>query len=160
MQGKANLSTNIAFFPNFDGQPEGEMQISSKGLKLLAGTIPTQLGPVPMPAVNWSQLLFKAHMGGQNLYFDDVEFGSAKDPMSGRVKGQMNIRVDKNGPILGAYDIKVELNLTTSAEKEMDTFLILLKDFRQSTSQGGKYVFRATAQAAGLQPNLGRLQSF
>jgi type II secretion system protein N len=160
LQGKANLNTNIAFYPNFDGQPEGELNITSKGLKLLAGTIPTQLGPLPMPAVSWSQLLLKAHMAQQNLFFDDVEFGSAKDPMSGRVKGQMNIRVEKNGPILGAYDIKVELNLTTNAEKELDTFLILLKDFRQATAQGGKYVFRATAQAASVQPNLGRLQSF
>lgn len=160
IQGKATLNSNVAFYPNFDGQPEGELQLTSKGIKLPAGTIPTQFGPVPMPGVSWSQLLLKAHMGGSNLYLDNVEFGSSKDPMSGRVKGQMNVRVDKNGPILGAYDIKVELNLTSAAEKELDTFLILLKDFRQATPQGGKYVFHAAAQAAGIQPNLGRLQSF
>jgi type II secretion system protein N len=160
VQGKATLKSNIGFYPNFDAQPEGDLQLTSKGIKIPPGTIPTQFGPVPMPGVSWSQLLLKAHMGGSNLYLDDVSFGSAKDPMSGRVKGQMNVRVDKTGPVLGAYDVKVELNLTASAEKELDTFLILLKDFRQSTSQGGKYVFRATAQAAGMQPNLGRLQSF
>jgi type II secretion system protein N len=160
MQGKATLNTNLVFYPNFDGQPEGEIQLTSKGIKIPPGTIPTQFGPVPMPGVSWSQLLLKAHMGTSNLYLDDVAFGSAKDPMSGRVKGQMNVRVDKGGPVLGAYDVKVELIVAASAEKDLDTLLILLKDFRQATAQGGKYVFRVTAQAAGAQPNLGRLQSF
>jgi hypothetical protein len=160
VQGKASLNTSFDFFPNFDGQPEGQLQVSSKSIKIPPGTIPTQFGPLPMPGVVWSQLAVKAHMGSSNLYLDDISFGSPHDPMSGRVKGHMNLRVDRSGPVLGAYDVSVELNVSTSAERDLDTLLILLKDFRQSTPQGGKYIFRVTAQAANAQPNLGRLQSF
>lgn len=160
IQGKANLNANVSFYPAFDGQPEGELSLSSKGIKIPPGTIPTQFGPVPMPGVSWSQLALKTHMGGSNLYLDDVSFGSAKDPMSGRVKGQMNLKVDRAGTILGAYDVRVELNVNANAEKDLDTLLILLKDFRQATANGGKYIFRITAQSANAQPNLGRLQSF
>jgi hypothetical protein len=159
-EGRADLSTDIDFFPGFDGQPEGKIDIASKGVKIPAGTIPTQFGPIPIPGVSWSQLVMKARMSASNLILDDISFGNARDPMSGRVKGNMNLRVDRAGPILGAYDIKVELLVTAAAEKELDTLLIMLKDFRQPSGVGGKYVFRVTANSASAQPNLGRLTTF
>ncbi len=159
-EGKANLDTDFSFFPAFDGQPEGEVHVTSRALKIPPGNIPTQFGPIPMPGVSWSQFLLKARMAASNLYIDDLAFGAAKDPMSGRVKGQMNVKVDRNGPILGAYDLKVELNVTTAAERDLDTLLVLLKDFRSQTPSGGKYLFRVSANGMYSQPNLGRLQSF
>jgi hypothetical protein len=72
----------------------------------------------------------------------------------------MNLKVDKNGPIFGAYDIKVELNVTSLAEKDLETLLILLKDYRQATNTGGRYVFHVSSNSMSAQPNLGRLNTF
>ena len=81
--------------------------------------------------------------------------------MSGRVKGQMNIKVDKTGPIFGAYDLKVELDLTSAAERDLEALLVLLKDYRQSTSGGGgRYIFHVSSNSMSAQPNLGRLNTF
>jgi type II secretion system protein N len=159
-EGKANFATDFDFYPGFDGQPEGEVTLSSKGVKIPPGTVPTQLGPLALPGFNWSALNIKAHMAANNFVVDEVAFGTSKDPLSGRVKGNMNMKVDANGPILGAYDFKIELSLTSTAEKELDSFLILVKDFRQQTSTGGKYIFHASANSIAAQPNFGRLQSF
>jgi type II secretion system protein N len=160
-QGKANLKTSFDFYPNFDGQPDGEIQLSSKSLKIPAGTVPTQFGPVPIPGVNLSALNVKGRLNASNFYFEDLAFGSAKDPLFGRVKGQMNIRVDRNGPIFGAYDLKIELNLNANAEKDFDSLLVLLKDYRQAGAQGGgKYIFRVMASSTALPPNMTRLTTY
>ena len=42
LRGKANLATEFDFFPAFDGQPEGDLKLTTKELKILAGSIPTQ----------------------------------------------------------------------------------------------------------------------
>lgn len=160
MQGKASIKSDVDFFPGMDGQPEGEFQLQSKGIKLLAGTVPTDFGPFPIPGINWSQVHVKLRAGNSNLYMDDISLGTPKDPVSARAKGQMNLKIDKNGPILGAYEIKVELSVSSAAEKDLDTDLALLKGFRQSSPGGGKYVFRVTSNGGAAPPNLGPLSTF
>lgn len=160
VQGKASLKTDMDFFPAMDGQPEGQVELNSKGLKLLAGSVPTEMGMFPIPNINWSQVHLKLKMGSNTLTFEDIALGSSKDPLSGRAKGKMNLKIDKTGAIIGAYEISVELNVQQAAEKDLDLELALLKVFRQASASGGKYLFKVSSNSGNNVPNLGPLSTF
>lgn len=147
--GKANLTSEVDFFPLMDGQPEGQVTLTSKGLKIPAGTVPTQFGPLGLPGVNLSAVNVKAHMASSTLILDEVSLGSPKDPISGRAKGQMNLKVDKGGVIPGAYDIRIELNLSVAAERELKSFMVFIEKFRQPGPAGARYLFRLSATGPG-----------
>src|SRR5258708_3440781 len=79
--------------------------------------------------------------------------------LASKVSPKVNLKGDKTGPILGAYEFKIELTVNSAAEKDID-FLSLIKAYRQPSGDGGRYVFQMSANTPYGPPNFGQLTTF
>lgn len=153
LQGQANINTSMTIDPQWFEQPDGELDLTSKKLEIPASSIPTQMGPVQIPTFQFNQVQLKSRMSGGKLVIEDAILGKESDAFQGRVKGQMDIRMEKYGPSLqpniGAYEFKVDVTVKKSLEKDLNILFVLVDRFRTPTSDGSRYQFVARGNGYG-----------
>lgn len=171
MSGDLNVDTDMQFSPDMSEQPEGDYQIGLSRFSLPATTVSVPMGeamlPVSLPTLTLENVVLKGKLNNGTLMIDEGTFGKAKDPIYGRIKGALGVRLQAQGPnvfpIFGSYNLTVELNTTQLIEKELGFAFIMFGSAKTATPGGGaKYLFRATGQGIGMQfvPNITRINSF
>ncbi len=164
LNGQATLEASATIDPNFTEQPDAELTLTGKDVQMPTSTVPTPFGPMSLPGLKWSSVNLKGRLKGSKFIIDEGHLGGASDQFSGQVKGQMDVRFARRGnqvePSLGAYDLRVELNVNKSIEKDLGLFLGFLDSYKSPMDGGNKYIFRATGARLGLTPNLSKLSSF
>ena len=153
LQGQANISTNMTVDPQWFEQPDGELDLTSKKLEIPASSIPTQMGPVQIPTFQFNQVQLKSRLSGGKLVIEDAILGKESDAFQGRIKGQMDIKMEKYGPSLqpniGAYEFRVDVTVKKSLEKDLNLLFVLVDRFRTPTSDGSRYQFIARGHGYG-----------
>jgi type II secretion system protein N len=146
MNGRADVVSNLRVYPNFEDQPDGDVELKAKSVKIPASTVPTPLGPLAMPPMNFGEITFKGKMAGGTFIIEEANLGRSSDPLHGRIKGQMAIRFQKMGPnvvpVMGAYDLKIDLELTSAAEKDFSLITGLISGYRTQSPRGSRYLLQ------------------
>lgn len=153
LQGQANVSTSVVMDPQWFEQPDGELELSSKKLEIPASSIPTQMGPMQIPTFLFNQVQLKSRMSGGKLVIEEAILGKESDAFQGKIKGQMDLKMEKYGPSMqpniGAYEIKVDVAVKRSLEKDLNILFVLVDRFRTPTSDGSRYQFVARGNGYG-----------
>ena len=161
MQGKANFETDMQISPEFAEQPEGDYSLTISKFNLPASTVDTPMGPLNLPTLTLANVVLKGRMIGGNLMIEEGQFGSSSDPIYGRIKGQLGLRFAPGAPpMLGSYNLTVDLNASRAIEKDIGIAFILFDSAKTATSTGSRYLFRAMGNGPGGVPNITRLSSF
>lgn len=171
MSGELNVDTDVQFAPDMTEQPDGDYEIRLAKFKLPASTIMVPMGeanlPVNIPTLTLENVTLKGKLSNGTLMIDEGTFGKAKDPIYGRIKGSLGVRLQAQGPnvfpMFGSYNLTVELNTTQLIEKELGFAFIMFGSAKTPSPGGGaKYLFRAMGQGIGMQyvPNITRINSF
>lgn len=153
LQGKANVNTSMTIDPQWFEQPEGDLDLTSKKLEIPASSIPTQMGPVQIPTFQFNQVQLKGRMSAGKLIVEDATLGKATDAFQGKIKGQMDLKLEKYGPStqtnIGAYEFKVDVTVKKSLEKDLNLLFVLVDRFKTPTSDGSRYQFIARGNGYG-----------
>lgn len=153
LQGQANINTAMIVDPQLFEQPEGDFDLTSKKLEIPASSIPTQMGAVQIPTFQFNQVQLKSRIGGGKLIIEDAVLGKESDAFQGRIKGQMDLRLEKYGqsvqPNIGAYEFRIDVTVKKSLEKDLNLLFILVDRFRTPTSDGSRYQFIARGNGYG-----------
>lgn len=164
LKGAMNAKLNTVIDPGFTDQPEGEVELKFASLEMPASSVATPFGPMNLPTLKWSNVTLKGRLVGGKFIIEDGKIGSAQDPLNGQLKGQMDLRVMKVGaqPITDAsnYDLRVEINVNKSVEREFGLFLSFLDAFKSPGLNGSRYLFRASGSRFGIPPRLTALTAF
>lgn len=164
IKGSLNLNLETLLDTSFAAQPEGDVKLNTAVVEMPASSVATLYGPMNLPSIKWSSMVFKGRMSGGKFIVEEAKLGGPQDPLFAQVKGQMDVRLTKMGaqvfPDFGAYDLKVELTLNKSIEREFDSFLSLIDSYRSPTLTGSKYLFRASGTRMGTPPRFSTLPSF
>ncbi len=168
MKGKANAEFAMKINPSMQEQPEGEFNLSVKKFSLPASTVMIPMGeasmPLNLPTLTLANVLFKGRLVGGNLILEEGQFGSNGDPVYGRIKGQIAIRIQNMGgqmvPQIGSYNFSVDMSSTKAVEKEIGIAFLLFDQAKTPTPTGSRYLFRAQGQGIGGVPSITRLSSF
>jgi hypothetical protein len=168
MQGQAALDTNLQFTPSLAEQPDGEIDLRMTKFSIQAGTVMVPFEgasmPISIPSLTLANVVLRGHLGGGKLTIDEGQFGTTKDPLNGRIKGQMNIRFMAVGPQIqpqmGPYNLTVELNVSPAVEKEIGFAFLIFDSTKTPSAAGSHYLFSAAGQSFGPPPSISRLNSF
>jgi len=171
MQGQINAESEMNFSLDMQEQPEGEFLVRITKFAIPASTVMVPMGeanlPVNIPSVTLANVLLKGHLNNGTLNIEEGAFGNSKDPISGRIKGQMGMKLQQMGsgvmPLFGSYNLTVELKTSSLIEKELGFAFLTLSPAKTATPEGGgHYLFRATGQGIGMAylPNVMRISSF
>jgi hypothetical protein len=172
MQGQANLETEMQLAFDFSEQPEGEFNLKINKFALPASTVSIPMGedasfPLNVPQLTLAFVNLRGRLVGGTLVIEEGTFGQAPDPISGRIKGQIGLRLQPVGsgvvPLFGSYNLTVDLNTNAAIQKDLGFAFLPLDSAKTVTSGGGaKYLFRAMGQGVGMAyvPQITRLNSF
>lgn len=158
MQGQAGFTTTMQIVPGFNEQPEGDIELKVNKFRIPASTVMIPFGeammPINLPTFTLANASVKGRLVGGSLIIEDGSFGQNQDPIHGRMKGQLALRLQNMGgqvqPIFGAYNLTLDLNTTKQIEKDMGFAFILFDSAKTPTATGSRYLFRA--QGVGLGP--------
>jgi len=165
LKGKANLSVNsLQLDPTFREQPEGNVQISSGAISLPAATVLTPYGPLSLPTFQWSQVQMEGRISAGKLYIESAQLGSTKDAFNAQFKGELNIKMMRQGaqftPSFGAYKLKLKLNVHKTAQQSLGLFLSLLSSYKKTTLNGASYAVQFSSPHFGANPSITPLTAF
>lgn len=170
LKGKASADISMKINPSMSEQPEGEFSLKVSKFSLPASTVMIPMGegasmPMNLPTLTLANVVFRGRLVAGNLVLEEGTFGQASDPVHGRIKGQMDIRIQPVGPgqfvpILGNYNLTVDLSATKAIEKEIGIAFLLFESAKTPTSSGSRYIFRAQGQGMGGVPSITKLGSF
>ncbi len=170
LQGRANFATDMQFSSDFQEQPEGDYELRLAKFVMPAGTVNVPMGeatfPINLPTLTLQNVVLKGRMSAGKFIIEEGMFGQSQDPIYGRIRGQLDVRILPQGgslvPSFGQYDLTVDL--TTSPEIQKDKTLALafapIDAAKVPSSSGGaKYTFKANG-VLGAYPNITRIDSF
>jgi hypothetical protein len=168
MQGTASLDTTIQFNPAFLDQPEGDIDLRIKKFNLPASTIMVPMNgaalPINLPTLTLENVILRGRLSGGKLIIEEGSFGQSKDPISGRIKGEIGMRLQNLGqqviPQFGAYNLKVELNTSRMVDKEISFAFFMFDNAKTPTATGSHYLFTASGNSFGPPPQITRIGSF
>ncbi|MBX7231010.1 MAG: type II secretion system protein GspN [Bdellovibrionales bacterium] len=154
LRGELSGEMNVNLDPSFTTPPEGNIVLEVKELKFPSGAIPTQMGPVILPALSWKKTQLKGRLAGGKMTLEPSDFGATGDSLFGSIKGEIDCRIEPgDGLTLGAYKLQMEFLVTPKVERELAPFLILLSPYKSATPSGTKYKFKVTGQRFGYAPS-------
>jgi len=158
LQGTLSGESKINLDPSFANQPEGDVLVNIKELRFPSGTVPTQMGPIALPGLSWSNIQMRGRLSGGKVTIERADLGSSTDLLNGTVRGDVEMRLEPRGAgqvgvAWGAYQLVVELNVNAKVEREL-TYLALLSNYKSAISTGSKYKFRISGQRFGLPPSI------
>ena len=168
MSGELNLDTTVQFSPGFTDQPEGEIDLRVKKFNLPASTlmIPFEgaMMPVNLPTLTLENVVLRGRLGGGKFMIEEGTFGNNKDPLFGRIKGQVGIRLMPLGgrvvPQFGAYSLTVDMTASKAVERDIGIAFLLFDQAKTPTPTGSRYLFQANGQGIGANPSIQRVGNF
>lgn len=170
LQGRANFASDMQFTPDFQEQPEGDYELQMAEFKMPAGTVQIPMGeasfPVNLPTLTLKKVVLKGRMSAGKFIIEEGLFGQSQDPIYGRIRGQLDVRLLPQGgavvPSFGVYDLTVDLNTSPEIQKDKTLSLAFapIESAKTPNASGGaKYTFKASG-TLGAYPQITRIDSF
>ena len=154
VQGRIEVSVDD---PEFSKQPRGEFELTVENLSP-PSSIPTSIGPILLPEIRFSQLGIKARLVDGQVIIDEGFFGQENEPISGKFKGAMGLHLGRLGSQVKfdprEYEIKIDLSVKKSMEKDLALFLSFINKFKKTTNSGSRYLFKLGASRFQSSPSL------
>lgn len=158
LEGEAQATVD----PQFQEQPEGEVEINVKSLHLPPSVVQTAFGPLNVPELKVSQVSLKGRLKAGELFIDNLKVGNSKDEINGTVKGRMRLRFAKRGvqitPVFGRYEIDTNIKTLPQFEKKAGLFLSFIDSYKTPEIGGSRYALRLSGARFGPPPQIQRLQ--
>ena len=99
------------------------------GVEIKDSLIVTNLGPISLPDLKWSQVNLKLRLKDQELVIETLNLGTEKDLLFVQLRGNIELKFRRNRmPQPTYYDfqakIEVDKSLKSSLTKTLDLFFI------------------------------------
>lgn len=162
VQGTLDTNTALSIDPQFEDQPEGDVFLQAKTLSIPTVSIPIpNMGPIQTPSLQLGRVELKGRMAEGKIQVDNFTFGQGKDSLTGRIRGELGLQIKKEDTraqvIPGAFDLKIELNISKSLMDAMSKTgvalaLLMVEKYKTTSGETLKYAFRVRAPSFNSQP--------
>lgn len=162
-KGQLQFSIQANTDTNFQEQPDGEVSLTISKFELPPSSLSLQdLGRVNLPEIKLGLVELKGKLSNGKFVIESGKLGTVKDEFFGDIKGDLGITLQMmNGqvvPLLGAYNISLDLKASHVFKEKAKFFLTFLDGYKQDLPDGSQYKFKIQAAAMGMAPQITRLQ--
>jgi hypothetical protein len=162
LKGKLNLTTSGMADPTFVDQPDFDLEMHIDQLDLPSSTVNTMMGPLNLPDLKLSSVELKGRLSAGRFNIEKGNIGKEGDELFGTIKGGMSLVIQNQGgnirPILGAYDLSLDLSIKKSFQDKAALFLSFLDAYKSPLTDGARYQFRVNATSPQMPPALGAVR--
>lgn len=163
LEGSLSLNGILNFDPAFSEAPDGSLNLNSRPLSLSSLSIPTPLGPLPLPSLRFQQISAAGKFSEGQLNIESFTFGEPQDDFSGTLKGYVKINLQANNPSqrvqFGAYSFEVQIHAKPNFISKVSTLLDILNGMippgsQKNSATGTEYRMKLTGSRFGPPPHM------
>jgi len=167
MDGLLSSKSSFDFDLNFQEPIDGVFNLKAEQLKFSSLSIPTPLGPLPLPSVNFKQILSAGKISNDQLNIEQFEFGDDKDELQGSLKGRIQLSLrpqDPRNPVqLGSYSLEVQIKAKNSLISKAATLIDIINgmippEAQKKTISGMEYRVKVSGERFGPPPQMETLR--
>lgn len=122
LDGVLKISTQLKVDPFYEVQPSGAANVTIGNLTLPAQTLELNLNgallPVPISEMKLGPTRLNAKIGGGQFDIQELSFGTAKEMISGKAKGNVGVSFRKMGPQVVPTITGFDLNVTLTIDED------------------------------------------
>lgn len=164
-RGKVLFELSTEIDPSFSEQPEAELSLKAAQIILPSSQIPTDFGDMPLPELNFTLLNVKGRLTDGDLIFEQMELGSAKDPLTLKVKGRMGLKLigGPGGTLItqpGGFDLKLSIANKGIESKDLQLLLSFLDTYKTPSANGDLYLVRLRGENFRAPPQITKINTF
>ena len=144
-------STGLRFDPTNKEPMSGDLALLVEGVALPTEIPIPGFGSINIPPIKIQKADFRTQLGKNKLRINNGTFGVEKDPLSGRILGEIDVRQTPQGIVAGAFNLCIELNVNQEFYNNLPKeYASILQGFSSMTEKyrrgepGVKYGIRAS----------------
>lgn len=162
LKGRLNLDTEAIADLSFTEQPDVDVVLKIDRFELPPANVQTMMGPITLPDLKLGSVEIKGRLSAGNLIIEEGKIGRDGDEVLGTVKGKMGLTIQNRGgniaPILGGYQLDIDLRIRKSFEDRASLFLGFISQYKTALPDGGRYAFKLNAANPMLPPSMSALR--
>lgn len=157
LKGSLNLTTSALADLTFTEQPEGEVNVVISKFEMPGSSVAlADLGRVNLPEMKLGQIELKGRLAAGKFVIESGKLGNPTDELHGDIKGDLGLTFQNRGgqivPLLGGYNIDLNLSATPAFKERAKFFLGFLDGYKTELPTGTVYKFKIQAASAGMSP--------
>lgn len=157
IKGELSLTSQAIADLSFTEQPELDLTVTIMRFELAATSIPLQdFGQIGLPEIKFGKIEMKGRLSNGKFVIENGKLGTNKDDLYGDIKGELAVSFQNVGgqvaPVIGSYDISVDIKATPKFKDKAKLFLSFLDGYRVGSGAVSNYKFKISAVQMGLPP--------
>lgn len=157
IKGELSLTSQAVADLTMTEQPELDLNIIIMKFEMASTFVPLQdFGQLALPEIKLGKVELKGRLANGKFQIENGKLGTNKDELYGDIKGDLSVTFQNmNGqiaPVIGAYNISVDLNATPVFKDKARLFLSFLDGYRVGSGPVSQYKFRVSAAQMGMAP--------
>ena len=155
--GKLSVTSSAIVDLTFTEQPEMEINLNILRFEMPSNSVFLgDLGRVNLPNIKMSLIELKGKLLAGKFTIESGKLGNANDELFGDIKGEVNLTFTNAGsqivPVLGGYDIDLNLKASSAFKEQAKFFLGFLDGYRTDLPDGARYKFKIKSVSANMPP--------
>lgn len=160
LQGDLNIDTKGIADLTFQEQPDIEnVALVINQFEFPPGEIPTPVGPVSLPELKLKQIDLRGKLSNGTFTIENGKLGQVNDELQVVLKGTIKVNFEnRNGqivPVIGAYNLDVDMKVQKSLRDKTALFLAFIEKHQKAP---GEYKFKVASSMWGIPPQITTLR--
>ncbi|MGZ5280631.1 MAG: type II secretion system protein GspN, partial [Pseudobdellovibrionaceae bacterium] len=159
MTGSANVNSTALVDLTFQEQPDMDLVLKIDKLDIPSSNLQTVMGPLTLPDLKLTSVELKGRWSAGQFLIEDGLIGKDSDELRGRIKGTLGLQIqNRNGnfvPVLGAYNLDIDLTIRKSFQDKASLFLSFIDQYKTPTADGAQYKFKLSGTDFQSPPTMG-----
>ncbi len=159
IKGQLSLSSQAVADLTLTEQPEVDLSLTVLKFEMASAMVPFQDGlQLQLPEINFEKIELKGRLSNGKMQIETGKLGTNKDDFYGEIKGDLALTFQNMGgqvvPVVGAYNITLDLKANTRFQQRAKLFLGFLDGSKVSSGAINNYKLRIQASAMGMPPQI------
>jgi type II secretion system protein N len=157
IEGQLNLTSTAVADLTMTEQPELDLNLSVLKFKMASTSLSLRdLGQINLPEIKLGKIELKGRLANGKFQIENGKLGTSQDEFYRDVKGDLALTFQNiQGqivPVIGAYNISLDLKATAAFKEKAKFFLTFLDGYKIESGSTTNYKFKIQATAMGMPP--------
>lgn len=162
LKGSLSVDTQALADLTFAEQPDVSLSLKIKNFELPSTQVPTSFGPMTIPLIKLKEVELTGRLSNGIFVIEKGSLGVDKDELNGKISGDLAVQIQQNNgqliPIIGAYNLNIQINTKKAFLDRAGIYLALLNQYQSPTNDGAQYKFKVSAQNIQMPPSISGAQ--
>lgn len=163
IKGQLSLTSQAVADLTMTEQPEVDLNLTIMKFEMASTFVPlNDFGQIALPEIRMGKVELKGRLSNGKFLIENGKLGTTQDELYGDIKGDVSVSFQNIGgqvtPIIGAYNISLDIKAKQSFKDKAKLFLSFLDGYKVDSGTVSNYKFKVFASEMGMPPQFTQMR--